>query len=231
MTPLTSVLIVDDEPAVRDLMARWVTRSACAARPPRDADEALASLRRPPLRPRGHRRDDAGTRRPLARQRGPARPSEHGGRASRPAYTELLDADAPAAPIADFLIKPFQRERFALAVDRGRQWRKQALEEVHWHAVLSIELRDRAEQFSTTAERARRCDGVSETDGADGARRRADSRHCRALRARGAVCGVGRARDGARARARRRRSSRRGAVSRHRQGGDARGAPDRSRRR
>ena len=50
------------------------------------------------------------------------------------AYTELLGGEAPQPPIADFLIKPFQRERFALAVDRGRQWRKQALEEVHWHA-------------------------------------------------------------------------------------------------
>ena len=58
-------------------------------------------------------------------------------------YTELLGEDAQQGPIADFLIKPFQRERFTLAVDRGRQWRKQALEEVHWHAMLSIELRDR----------------------------------------------------------------------------------------
>ena len=63
------------------------------------------------------------------------------------AYTELLDGRGAAAPIADFLIKPFHRERFALAVDRGRQWRKQALEEMHWHAVLSIELRDRAAQM------------------------------------------------------------------------------------
>jgi putative nucleotidyltransferase with HDIG domain len=65
------------------------------------------------------------------------------------AYTELLDGDAQQQPVADFLIKPFQRERFALAVDRGRQWRKQALEEVHWHAVLSIELRDRAAAVTT----------------------------------------------------------------------------------
>jgi putative nucleotidyltransferase with HDIG domain len=62
------------------------------------------------------------------------------------AYTELLGGDAQHTPIADFLIKPFQRERFVLAVDRGRQWRKLALEEVHWHAMLSIELRDRTAQ-------------------------------------------------------------------------------------
>src|SRR6185369_11762541 len=60
-----------------------------------------------------------------------------------------------------FLIKPFQRERFALAVDRGRQWRKAALEEVQWHAVLSIELRDRAAQISARL-RERAAAGVSE---------------------------------------------------------------------
>jgi HD-GYP domain-containing protein (c-di-GMP phosphodiesterase class II) len=44
-------------------------------------------------------------------------------------------------------VKPFHRDRFALAVDRGRQWRKQALEELHWHAILSVELEDRAAQI------------------------------------------------------------------------------------
>src|SRR6185295_12282 len=44
------------------------------------------------------------------------------------AYTELLGPDAPQPDIADLLIKPFQRDRFALALERGRQWRKQALE-------------------------------------------------------------------------------------------------------
>src|SRR4029078_5751868 len=77
------------------------------------------------------------------------------------AYTELLDDEAQKRPIADFLIKPFQRERFALAVDRGRQWRKAALEEVQWHAVLSIELRDRAAQISARL-RERAAAGVSE---------------------------------------------------------------------
>jgi hypothetical protein len=35
------------------------------------------------------------------------------------AYTERLDADAQQSPIADFLSKPVQHDRFALAVDRG----------------------------------------------------------------------------------------------------------------
>jgi putative two-component system response regulator len=61
---------------------------------------------------------------------------------------DLIANDAATRPIADCLIKPFPRERFALAVDRGRQWRKETLEDVHWHALLSIEMRDRGAQIS-----------------------------------------------------------------------------------
>jgi putative nucleotidyltransferase with HDIG domain len=161
MTPLTTVLIVDDEPAVRDLMARWVTALGLRPKTAANADEALATLRMhhydlaviDVMMP-GHdglwlanevQRDHPNTAVVIAT-----------------AYTELLDGDAQQRPIADLLIKPFKRERFALAVDRGRQWRKQALEEVHWHAVLSIEMRDRAQQVSTLViDRA--INGVSET--------------------------------------------------------------------
>src|SRR3981081_3508785 len=47
MTPVTCVLIVDDEPAVRDLMSRWVASLGLRAQTASNADEALASLRRP----------------------------------------------------------------------------------------------------------------------------------------------------------------------------------------
>ena len=79
------------------------------------------------------------------------------------AYTDLLAGEAQHRPIADFLIKPFHRERFALAVDRGRQWRKQALEEIHWNAVLSIELRDRAAAICDQLH-ARVANGEDESD-------------------------------------------------------------------
>jgi putative two-component system response regulator len=158
---MTSVLIVDDEPAVRDLMARWVTALGLRPRTAASADEAMASLRTnhydlaviDVMMP-GHdglwlanevQRDHPNTAVVIAT-----------------AYTELLDGDPHQRPIADLLIKPFKRERFALAVDRGRQWRKQALEEVHWHAVLSIEMRDRAQQVMTiVAERS--ASGVAES--------------------------------------------------------------------
>ena len=158
---MTTVLIVDDEPAVRDLMARWVTALGLRPRTAANADEALATLRTnhydlaviDVMMP-GHnglwlanevQRDHPNTAVVIAT-----------------AYTELLDAEAQQRPIADLLIKPFKRERFALAVDRGRQWRKQALEEVHWHAVLSIEMHDRAQQvIARVGERS--MDGVSES--------------------------------------------------------------------
>lgn len=60
-------------------------------------------------------------------------------------YTELVESAATDGPVADFLVKPFKRDRFALALDRGRQWRRQALEELEWHARLSQEMGDRIE--------------------------------------------------------------------------------------
>jgi putative nucleotidyltransferase with HDIG domain len=145
MTAVTSVLIVDDEPAVRDLMSRWVASLGLRSTTVSNADEALASLRI-------NHYDLAVIDVMMPGQDGlwlaGEMQREHPNTAVivATAYTELLGGDAQHTPIADFLIKPFQRERFVLAVDRGRQWRKLALEEVHWHAMLSIELRDRTAQ-------------------------------------------------------------------------------------
>ena len=53
------------------------------------------------------------------------------------AYTDkLAEADSH---VADCLIKPIKRERFAMAVDRSRKWRRQSVEESEWHARLSEE--------------------------------------------------------------------------------------------
>ena len=62
-------------------------------------------------------------------------------------HSGMLAGEAPETTtsqhgIADFLIKPLERERFELAVDRGRQWRKETLDERRWHAKLAFELRD-----------------------------------------------------------------------------------------
>jgi len=154
MTSLESVLIVDDEPAVRDLMARWVSALGLRPQTAASADEALETMRR--------RRYDLAVIDVMMPGRDGLwlavqlqREHPHTAVVLATAYSDLLRGDAQQ-PVADFLIKPFPRERFVLAVDRGRQWRKQTLEERHWHAMLSIELRDRAAAISATvAERAR----------------------------------------------------------------------------
>jgi len=157
---VTSVLIVDDEPAVRDLMARWVTALGLQPKTAADAHEALDKLReqhydlavidvmipgRDGLWLAGElRRDHPNTAVILAT-----------------GCTELVEDAKRAAPgdeepIADFLVKPFQRERFALAVDRGRQWRKTAVEALQWHALLWNELYDRLDHIVAALAAARR---------------------------------------------------------------------------
>lgn len=162
MIPMSSVLIVDDEPAVRDLMSRWVSALGLQPHTAANAEEALAWLRRQHcdlavidvMMPG---RDGLWLAAEMQREH------PHTAVIVATAYTELLGGEAPYPPIADFLVKPFQRDRFALAVDRGRQWRKLALEAVHGHAMLAIELRDRAEQVLRAM--ALRVDrGVSEAD-------------------------------------------------------------------
>jgi putative two-component system response regulator len=160
MTPLTSVLIVDDEPAVRDIMARWAGSLGLNARTAGDAEEALALLKAEPsdlavidiMMPG---RDGLWLANELQR--------DHPQTAVvlATAYTSLLQGDR--APVADLLVKPFARGRFELAVDRGRRWRKDTLEDLAWHARLLRELRDCVEQICTDVAR-HAIGGATETD-------------------------------------------------------------------
>jgi putative nucleotidyltransferase with HDIG domain len=162
MTPANTVLIVDDEPAVRDLMSRWAESLGLRPQTASSADEALTSLRRRPydlavidvMMP-GH--DGLWLAGELRRDH------PHTAVIMATAYTELLGGESSQPPVADLLVKPFHRDRFVLAVERGRQWRKQALEEMHWHAVLSIELRDRAAQIMHAVD-TRVAAGATETE-------------------------------------------------------------------
>lgn len=138
-----SVLIVDDEPAVRDIMSRWVASLGLSARTAASADEALDTLREAPcelavidvMMP-GH--DGFWLASELQREH------PHTAVVLATAYTALLDAEgAPTPPIADLLVKPFARDRFALAVERGRRWRKDAIDEQQWSATLALEVRER----------------------------------------------------------------------------------------
>jgi putative nucleotidyltransferase with HDIG domain len=147
MSALASVLIVDDEPAVRELMARWVASLGMRPHTVGSADEALETLRRAHydlavidvMMPG---RDGLW----LATQM--RRDHPHTAVIISTGYAEALSsAAAPEPTVADFLIKPFQRDRFALAVDRGRLWRRNVLEDVEWHARLSHELHQRCDDL------------------------------------------------------------------------------------
>jgi DNA-binding NtrC family response regulator len=158
---VSSILIVDDEPGVRDIMARWVASLGLRGRTAASAKEALATLNAQhydlaviDMRMPGHdglwlvsrlRRLHPDTAVVIAT-----------------GYMEGLAGDARQLPIADLLIKPFERDRFALAVDRGAQWRKQTRQEMEWHARLSRELRHRTEDIRTRV--ARHADESSEID-------------------------------------------------------------------
>jgi putative nucleotidyltransferase with HDIG domain len=145
MTDVVSVLIVDDEPSVRDLMARWVSSLGLEPTTARNSDEALDRLRN------GHH-DLAVIDVMMPGRNGMWLASEvrrqhpHTAVVIATAHTELLDE----APVADLLIKPFKRERFVLALDRGRQWRQRTLAEVEWHARLNQELRAGIEAVRAT---------------------------------------------------------------------------------
>ncbi len=146
MPSLNSVLIVDDEAEVRDIMARWVSSLGLYPRTAATAEEALATLRTQhcdmavidAMMP-GH--DGLWLANELSREH------PHTAVVMATGYADALATGANPPPVVDFLVKPVQRDRFALALERGHQWRKQALEEVRWHAVLSIELNDRVEDI------------------------------------------------------------------------------------
>ncbi len=159
--PLTSVLIVDDEPAVRDIMSRWVASLGLEPHTAGTADEALRSLER-------HHCDLAVIDVMMPGQDGLWLASElhrehpHTAVVIATAYADQIEGDA-APPVADFLVKPFERERFVQALDRGRRWREDALGDVRWHAALSVEFRDRAIRLAAELE-TRAARGETERD-------------------------------------------------------------------
>jgi response regulator RpfG family c-di-GMP phosphodiesterase len=157
---MTSVLIVDDEPAVRDIMSRWVTSLGLRSHTATSADEALVTLRAQQydlavidvMMP-GH--DGLWLASEMQREH------PHTAVVLATAYTELIDGEQPRRDVADLLVKPFQRDRFALAVDRGRQWHKQALDELRWQAQLALEMQDGVEEVCAQL-RTRVADGLTE---------------------------------------------------------------------
>jgi putative two-component system response regulator len=159
---LGSVLIVDDEPAVRKLMSHWVIALGLEADTAATADEALERLRARPfdlavidvMMP-GH--DGLWLANELRRSH------PHTAVVIASGFTDLVAREAGSQPIADFLPKPCERERFVLAIDRGRQWRRQALQDVEWRTRLAGEVREIT--ATVCAELRRRAEsGTAEAD-------------------------------------------------------------------
>ena len=139
---MSSVLVVDDESAMRNLMVRWVEMAGHHAAAAASAEEALDVLAEQApavalcdVRMPGHdglwlaeriRRDFPDTALIMAT----------GARDSDPRMVQHTGA-------VDYLLKPFGRDRLRFALERGFDWHENAADRREWLSRLSNELRDR----------------------------------------------------------------------------------------
>ena len=143
-----SVLIVDDEPSVRNVMRRWLESRGYSVSIASDTDEALQRIaaEAPSV--------------VLCDLRMPG----HGGLW----LTELLRREYPEVAViiatgvndvsaaveglrqgvVDYLTKPFDRERLFDAVARAVDWHRSAADVRHWRESLEAEMRSRQEQLT-----------------------------------------------------------------------------------
>ncbi len=138
--PAASVLIVDDENGVRDLMTRWLQAGGLSVTSAASADEALGRVEASPpavalcdIRMPGH---DGLWLAERIRSRCPE--------------TAVIIATAvqdvgPAVEslrqgVVDYLTKPFGRERLREAVARGLEWHRAAWDVRRWRETLEQEL-------------------------------------------------------------------------------------------
>lgn len=142
-----SVLVVDDEAAMRHLMTRWVERDGHRASTASSADEALDMLAEQSpavalcdVRMPGHdglwladriRREFPDTAIIMA----------SGARDTDPRMIEHTGA-------VDYLQKPFGRERLRFALERGFEWHQDAASRRGWLHRLSTELHERCAELA-----------------------------------------------------------------------------------
>jgi response regulator RpfG family c-di-GMP phosphodiesterase len=140
LVPETSVLIVDDENGVRDLMTRWLESGGLSVTSACDADEALNRLDNPTpavalcdIRMPGH---DGLWLAERIRARCPetAVIMATGVQDVGPAIESLRQG------VVDYLTKPFGRDRLRAAVTRGLEWHRAAWEARCWRETLEQEL-------------------------------------------------------------------------------------------
>jgi response regulator RpfG family c-di-GMP phosphodiesterase len=138
-----SVLVVDDENGVRDLMTRWLQSGGYSVASAGDADQALDLIEGSPpavafcdIRMPGHdglwladriRHDYPETAVIMA--------------------TGVQDVDAAVESLrqgaVDYLTKPFGRDRLREAVIRGYEWHRSALDSRRWREGLEADMRRR----------------------------------------------------------------------------------------
>lgn len=138
--PVSSVLIVDDEHDVRDLMTRWLESGGLSVTSAGSADEALDSL------------EAAAPAVALCDIRMPG----HDGlwlaeriRALRPETAVIMatgvqdvgpGVESVRQGVVDYLTKPFGRDRLREAVTRGLEWHRAAWDARRWRETLEQEL-------------------------------------------------------------------------------------------
>jgi putative two-component system response regulator len=148
VTPPLSVLIVDDETSVRELMARWLVSGGYDVRTAATAEEALQRVHdRPPavalcdIRMPGHdglwlahqiRHDAPETAVIMAT----------GVQDVGSAVTSLRQG------VIDYLTKPFGRDRLRESVGRGIEWHKSARDSRRWREALDAEVERRRVRLS-----------------------------------------------------------------------------------
>lgn len=138
--PLTSILIVDDENGVRDLMTRWLESGGFSVTTASSADEALGCLESSTpavalcdIRMPGH---DGLWLAGRIRERCPetAVIMATGVQDIGPAVESLRRG------VVDYLTKPFGRDRLREAVARGLDWHRSAWDARRWRETLEEEM-------------------------------------------------------------------------------------------
>jgi putative two-component system response regulator len=138
-----SVLVVDDEPAVRELLARWLVAGGYDVHTASNADEALGCVRAAApavalcdIRMPGH---DGLWLAQHIRQDAPetAVIMATGVQDVGSAVTSLRQG------VIDYLTKPFGRDRLRESVLRGLEWHKAAIESRRWREALEDEVETR----------------------------------------------------------------------------------------
>jgi cyclic di-GMP phosphodiesterase len=159
-----SVLVVDDEVSVRDLLSRWLSSGGYDVRTAANADEALSRLHETPpavalcdIRMPGH---DGLWLAQRIREQAPE--------TAVIMATGVQDVASVVASlrqgVIDYLTKPFGRDRLREAVSRGLEWHRAARESRRWRESLEQELDQRRRRL-TDAIAALRIEDETALDG------------------------------------------------------------------